>query len=78
MFTVPVGEWFKTNLKDYIIEIIDSDLLKNRGIFNHEYLNSMLKDHIEGKIDYTRELRAIVNLELWFRSFTDEYIGEKK
>jgi asparagine synthase (glutamine-hydrolysing) len=69
MFTVPVGEWFKSNLKDYLIDIITSDSLKSRNIFNIEYLNKILNKHISGTKDYTRELRAIVNLELWFRRF---------
>ncbi|CAM1341426.1 asparagine synthase (glutamine-hydrolyzing) [Tenacibaculum amylolyticum] len=71
MFTVPVGEWFKTHLKDYVTEIINSDSLSKRNIFNSSYLKEILKEHIEGKKDYTRELRAIVNLELWFRCFID-------
>jgi len=69
MFTVPVGEWFKTNLKGYVVNIITSDSLKTRGIFNMSYLNKILDEHINEKKDYTRELRAIVNLELWFRKF---------
>ncbi|RXJ92873.1 asparagine synthase (glutamine-hydrolyzing) [Malaciobacter molluscorum] len=69
MFTVPVGEWFKTHLKTYVEDIIKSDSLKSRNIFDIEYLNCILEKHIEGKKDYTRELRAIVNLELWFREF---------
>ena len=76
MFTVPIGEWFKTKLKDYIIEIIDSESLKSRGIFNTVFLNKMLHEHINGIKDYTRELRAIVNLELWFREFYDK--GDNK
>ena len=71
MFTVPVGEWFKTHLKDYVSDIINSDSLKSRYIFNTEYLNKILKIHVEGKKDYTRQLRAIVNLEIWFRKFMD-------
>jgi asparagine synthase (glutamine-hydrolysing) len=74
MFTVPVGEWFKTNLKNYVVDIISSDSLKNRGIFNHHYLTKILDEHISESKDYTRELRAIVNLELWFRGFeNNEY-----
>jgi len=68
MFTVPVGEWFKTKLKEYVVNIIGSDSLKNRNIFNDSYLTYILNEHIENKKDYTRELRAIVNLELWFRN----------
>lgn len=69
MFTVPVGEWFKTHLKDYVSDIIKSDSLKNRNIFNMKYLEFILAEHIIGKKDFTRELRAIVNLEIWFREF---------
>jgi asparagine synthase (glutamine-hydrolysing) len=74
MFTVPVGEWFKTHLKDYVSEIINSQSLMSRDIFNISYLKSILNDHINGDRDYTRELRAIVNLELWYRSFIDDEV----
>ncbi|MDY0181590.1 asparagine synthase (glutamine-hydrolyzing) [Aliarcobacter skirrowii] len=69
MFTVPVGEWFKTHLKEYISNIIKSDSLKNRNIFDVKYLYDILQKHINNEKDYTRELRAIVNLEIWFREF---------
>jgi len=71
MFTVPVGEWFKTHLKEYVSNIINSESLASRNIFNIEYLKKLLKNHINGSKDYTRELRAIVNLEIWFRKFID-------
>ncbi len=69
MFTVPVGEWFKTHLKDYVENIVKSDSLNSRNIFNTDYLNNILEKHLLDEKDYTRELRAIVNLELWFREF---------
>ncbi|KLE03667.1 asparagine synthase (glutamine-hydrolyzing) [Aliarcobacter butzleri] len=72
MFTVPVGEWFKTHLKDYVEKIIKSESLRSRKIFNTKYLSSILEKHINNEKDYTRELRAIVNLEIWFREFEDE------
>ena len=71
MFTVPVGEWFKGKLKDYLIEIIFSKSLENRNIFNIRYLEMITNEHFEGIKDRTRELRAIVNLEIWFRRFID-------
>lgn len=71
MFTVPIGEWFKTHLKDYLIDVVQSDSLRNRGIFNHDYILFMVEQHVNNRKDYTRELRAIVNLEIWFRGFVD-------
>lgn len=72
MFTVPVGEWFKDKLRDYLTEIICSESLASRKIFNTEYLKEILDLHISGNRDFTRELRAIVNLEIWFRLYIDE------
>ena len=72
MFTVPVGEWFKDKLRDYLTEIICSESLASRKIFNTEYLKEILGLHISGNRDFTRELRAIVNLEIWFRLYIDE------
>jgi asparagine synthase (glutamine-hydrolysing) len=71
MFTVPVGEWFKDTLKTYTEEIINSASLARRNIFKVESLNRMLAQHVSGARDYTRELRAIINLEIWFRVFLD-------
>lgn len=42
---------------------------KHRNIFDVKYLCDILQKHINNEKDYTRELRAIVNLEIWFREF---------
>jgi len=71
MFTVPVGEWFKNKLSGYLLDIIESESLKSRGIWNAVVLKNMADDHVSGKANYTRQLRAVVNLELWCRIFLD-------
>ena len=71
MFTVPIGEWFKTKLKNYLKKIVLSDSLDERNIFDRTYLEKMVDSHIAGSKDFTRELRAITNLEIWFREFLD-------
>ncbi len=71
MFTVPIGEWFKDKLSKYLKDIIFSNRLKKRNIFRESYLEKIVNQHISGQKDRTRELRAIVNLEIWFRRFID-------
>ena len=39
--------------------------------FNQEYINFMIDEHTKNKKDFTRELRAIANLEIWFQGFID-------
>lgn len=71
MFTVPVGEWFKSSLKEYISLLLQSDKFKKRGIYNQDYIDQMLEKHTNNISDYTRELRAIANLEIWFQKYID-------
>ena len=37
-----------------------------------EYLEKMIQAHVQGSANFTRELRAIISLELWFRIFVDQ------
>lgn len=72
MFTVPIGEWFKGDLKDYLVDVLTSDSFKSRGLFNQDYVETMIKEHLSGEANYTRELRALISIEIWFRTFFDE------
>jgi asparagine synthase (glutamine-hydrolysing) len=71
MFTVPIGEWFKNKLSGFLIETLTDERFISRNILNQSSIVEMIETHISGKKNYTRELRAIVNLELWFREFID-------
>lgn len=69
MFTVPMGDWFKNELKNYGESILFDGKLESREIFNMIALNKMWHEHINGTLNHTRKLRAIMNLEIWFRNF---------
>lgn len=71
MFTVPIGEWFKGSMKSNLIDILLSDKSIERGFLNKKVLNNIIREHIEGKANYTRQLRLLLVVELWFRYFID-------
>lgn len=72
MFTVPIGEWFKDRKKDELLDLVNSPRLKKLGMFNLEVLNEMISNHISSKENYTRELRAIMNIDIWLKVFDYE------
>ncbi len=72
MFTVPVGEWFKTSLKRYCEKVLFDGRLDSRGIINIKELENAFENHCLGKENYTREIRALIALEIWFRIFIDD------
>ena len=71
MFTVPVGEWFKNELAQFSRELLNSPRFVGRGLFNPKYVSGMLNKHQKGEGNFTRELRALIAIEMWHRIFID-------
>jgi asparagine synthase (glutamine-hydrolysing) len=72
MFTVPIGEWFKGELADFMKGILLSDRFLSRGIFSPDKVQELISNHIAGKKNHTRILRAMIAVELWYRIFIDQ------
>ncbi len=69
MFTVPVGEWIRKELYEFAYKMILSKNSLCRDLFNPNYIEEMLKDHQSGKSNFTREIRALMALEIWHERF---------
>ena len=64
MFTVPVGDWFRTSSHEWLKNTLQkSDLLAH--VFIGSKVNFMLERHKTGAANHTRELRALAALALW-------------
>lgn len=66
-FPVPLFEWYKGPLRDFIHEILLSRRTKNRGIYNMDGVKELID--IESK--FGRQIWGLLCLELWFREFID-------
>lgn len=71
MFTVPIGEWFRTDLLSMCQDLLLSERSMKRKIFNCDFVSELLKTHCSGEKNNTREIRALMALEIWFRKFID-------
>ena len=72
MFTVPISEWLKHDLKTMVLDLLLSNKATSRSLFNKQYVEDLYVSHCEGVADNTREIRALMALELWFREFMDD------
>jgi asparagine synthase (glutamine-hydrolyzing) len=73
MFTVPIGEWFKGSLKETAYKILLEEKTVSRGLFDYTMVKCMLDLHVEGKANYTRQIRLLIIIELWFRIYIDNF-----
>lgn len=71
MFTVPVGEWFRGNLSGFVEDLLLGERTLARGVFASESVRALLTEHRNPASDRTREIRALIAVELWARSFID-------
>lgn len=70
-FALPIGFWFRNELKDFIKATLLSERALERGYFNPEALKNMLGEHFKASQDYTRQIWALLMLELWHQRFID-------
>ena len=63
MFTVPVGDWFKNRLAGYCRDHIEHAIASS-DIFRAEPLRALVDDHISGTANNTREIRAMIAVDL--------------
>ncbi len=68
-FGVPVGNWFRNNLKDYAYEILLSRNCIKRGYFKEETVKRILNEHVLGRVDHGERIWSLINLELWHNMF---------
>jgi asparagine synthase (glutamine-hydrolysing) len=64
MFTVPIGEWFRTDSYNWLAATLGNSDLVNR-LFRPAVVEDMLLRHRDGSANFTRELRALAALALW-------------
>ncbi len=73
-FAMPVGDWFRRELKAYLYKIVLSEKAKSRGYFNYDYIKHIVNEHMEGKGYHVHKLWSLLWLEIWHRMFIDKVI----
>jgi len=64
-FEVPLGSWFRRELKSELETVLNSEKILSQGIFNPEYIQTIMQQHQEEQPSRTNELWALYVLENW-------------
>jgi len=65
-FQVPLGEWFKTDLKTWTEDRLFDRLQQH---FDPEFVRSIWREHQEGKADHAHKIWLLVFFNEWSRQF---------
>lgn len=64
-FGIPLAKWFRSELRELLLETLDPQRLDREGIFNPSYVGRLMEDHFAGRRDYHRELWTLAMFQIW-------------
>jgi len=70
-FGVPVGEWFRTTLRDFLNDAVLSERSLGRGYFQPQAVRELIQEHQDRKTDRSLQLWNLLMLELWHREVVE-------
>jgi asparagine synthase (glutamine-hydrolysing) len=70
-FAVPIGRWFRDELREFLCDHLLGSRLAARGLMRSESVRQLVEAHVARRADYTHHLWVLLMLELWHREFVD-------
>jgi asparagine synthase (glutamine-hydrolysing) len=68
-FRVPVNEWFRGSLRDYLTDHLTGPNTRTRAYFKPDVLARYVNEHVTGQQNHEKLLWCLLNLEIWHRVY---------
>ena len=66
-FGVPLAEWLRKDLKEWCIDLLNENTLKEQGILNHKFVQSKLNQHFNREQDWHADLWQVLIFQQWLQ-----------
>ena len=70
-FPVPLRQWLHESHGSLFASVLASERVKQRNIFNVDFIDTLLRENQGGRRDHTDLLWTLMNFEIWARIFLD-------
>jgi len=68
-FGFPLAYWMQNDLKNFLRKIVKESRFVENQIFEYDYINNIIEEHISGKRDHNFRIWIFINLEIWYRLY---------
>jgi asparagine synthase (glutamine-hydrolysing) len=68
-FGIPVGKWFRSDLRDLVLDTFSETRLRQQGLFQPRAVNRLLDEHLRGRKDHRKQLWTLFVFQLWFEKY---------
>lgn len=70
-FPMPFAVWFRSEARSFVRDVLASDTLRRRGLFDVAFVERLLHEHETGFADHASLIWGLISVELWYRRFVD-------
>jgi asparagine synthase (glutamine-hydrolysing) len=72
-FGVPLGVWFRGNLRELFADTLLAPSSLSRGYFQPRFVRQLVEEHLAGKRDHTLRLWQLVVFERWHQQYVARF-----
>ncbi len=73
-FDIPTHEWFRGPLRGLLMDTLTPDAVRATGIFDAQAIESLVRDHMERRVNAGYHLWGLLTLFLWMRKWKVEIL----
>ncbi len=66
-FGIPVNRWLKHELNPLLHECVSQNFIEKQGLFNFDYIQKLIQEHENDRVDHRKKLWNILVFQLWWR-----------
>ena len=67
-FEIPIDTWLRQPLKDWMLDLLDSDKIKREGYLNAKSVAILVGEHLSGRGDHGYALWPLLMFQSWLQS----------
>jgi asparagine synthase (glutamine-hydrolysing) len=71
-FDIPTHDWFRGVLRPLLMDTLTSDVIEATGVFSAPAVHSLIRDHMERRVNVGYHLWGLLTLFLWMRRWNVE------
>lgn len=76
-FGAPIGTWIRSELRELVDDFLSTSFLTKQGLFNPEFVGSLLANHCQLRDDHTDRILALVCFQFWYQSVLPKFHERK-
>jgi asparagine synthase (glutamine-hydrolysing) len=71
-FDIPAHDWFRGTLRGLLLDTLSEDAIEATEIFDARAIHSLIRDHMERRINVGYHLWGLLTLFLWIKRWRVE------